>query len=131
MEIDLVLARFWGIVLALSCGAALVNARANRALLDAKETEGFTLAVGWLALIAGAAHVAIYNQWELSYRGLITFLGWITLVRAGLRLVAPTSATTATRTGRQRPRLVAPYTGLAFLMGVYLLLVGLGINVPR
>jgi hypothetical protein len=67
MEIDLVLARFWGIVLALSCGAALVNVRANRALLDAKETEGFTLAVGWLALIAGAAHVAIYNQWELSY----------------------------------------------------------------
>jgi hypothetical protein len=67
----------------------------------------------------------------VELRGLITFLGWITLVRAGLRLVAPTAATTGTRTGRHRPRLVAAYTGLAFLMGVYLLLVGLGINVPR
>ncbi len=131
MEIDLVLARFWGILLTVSCGAALVNARAGQILLDAKETEAFTLAVGWLALIAGAAHVALYNEWELGYRGLITFLGWITLVRAGLRLAFPTSATTTTERGRRHMWLVYLYTALAFALGLYLLLIGLGVDLPK
>src|SRR5690606_13532004 len=130
MEVDLVLARFWGIILVVSCGAALLNARSNKILLDAKETESFTLAVGWLALIAGAAHVALYNVWEPNFRGVITFLGWITLVRSAFRLFFPSGATTATKQGRQHMLPVYIYTGAAFLLGVYLLLIGVGLDLP-
>lgn len=130
LELTRVLARFWGILLVVSCGAALINARSRRSLLDAKETESFTLAVGWLALIAGAAHVALYNRWTLGHEGVISFLGWITLVRAALRLMFPSTATRATKQGRQRMLPVYAYTGLALALGVYLLLVGLGVALP-
>ncbi|OLF15316.1 hypothetical protein [Actinophytocola xanthii] len=130
LEITQVLARFWGLVLVVSCGAALVNARARRTLLDAKETEAFTLAVGWLALVIGAAHVALYNEWTLGHAGVITFLGWITLLRAAFRLVFPAAATRATRQGRKRMAAVHAYTALALLLGIYLLLVGLGVDLP-
>jgi hypothetical protein len=129
-ELTQVLARFWGILLVVSCGAALINARSRNALLDAKETQSFTLAVGWLALIAGAAHVALYNEWRLGHEGVISFLGWITLLRSAFRLMFPSAATQATRQGRQHTLPVAIYTALAFLLGVYLLLVGLGVELP-
>jgi hypothetical protein len=130
LELTQVLARFWGILLVVSCGAALINARSRKSLLDAKETESFTLAVGWLALIAGAAHVALYNEWRLGHEGVISLLGWITLLRSTFRLMFPATATRATRQGRQHMLPIYIYTGLAFLLGVYLLLVGLGVDLP-
>lgn len=130
LDITLVLARFWGILLVVSCSAALINTRSRRSLLDAKETESFTLAVGWLALIAGAAHVALYNEWTLGHEGVISFLGWITLLRSAFRLMFPSAATHATKEGRQHMLPVYIYTGLALALGVYLLLVGLGFDLP-
>jgi hypothetical protein len=130
LEPTLILARFWGILLVVSCGAALINARSRRSLLDAKETESFTLAVGWLALIVGAAHVALYNEWTLGHKGVISFLGWITLLRSAFRLMFPSTATRATKQGRQYMVPVYIYTGLALALGVYLLLVGLGVGLP-
>jgi hypothetical protein len=60
----------------------------------------------------------------------ISFLGWITLLRSAFRLVFPASATQATRRGRQHMLPVFIYTGCALLLGVYLLLVGLGVDLP-
>jgi hypothetical protein len=60
----------------------------------------------------------------------ISFLGWITLLRSAFRLMFPATATSATKQGRQRMLPVYIYTGSAFLLGVYLLLVGLGVDLP-
>lgn len=130
MQTDLVLSRFWGILLVVSCGAVLLKGRNAEALMDAKESEAFTLSVGWIALIAGAAHVALYNDWTWGHEGIVTFLGWITLVRAAVRLVIPSTAVAATQRGRTRMGAVLGYTAAAFALGVYLLAVGLGAPLP-
>ena len=89
MDLTIILARFWGIVLVTACGAYVVNRKLLQDELKAVDKQEVLLISGFIALLVGAVHVAIYNNWEFTIRGIITLLGWITLLKGVLRLVAP------------------------------------------
>ncbi len=53
---------------------------------------GGTLALsGVVSLLIGLAIVIDHNMWELSYRGLITLLGWLIILSGVMRLGFPKS----------------------------------------
>src|SRR3989344_7139161 len=89
MDLTIILARFWGIVLVAACGAYVANRKLLQEELKAVEKQEILLLSGFIALLVGAVHVAIYNRWEFTIRGLITLLGWITLLKGVVRLSAP------------------------------------------
>ena len=90
-ELGLHLARFWGILIAIMSLGVLVNRKMFEGMKDAKQDYATIFILGIISLIVGALHVAFYNVWEFNHRGLVTLMGWITLVRASLRLFFPDS----------------------------------------
>lgn len=89
MDLTTILARFWGIVLVAACGAYVANRKLLQEELKSVEKQEILLLSGFIALLVGALHVAVYSKWEFTIRGLITLLGWITLLKGVVRLAAP------------------------------------------
>ena len=125
MDLSLYLARAWGLGLILLSLGILLNL--ERYLHMIRQVEGDDLMIllaGSFALILGVVQVAGYNVWTLDYRGLITLLGWITLVKGVAIIFIPgymaRFATIIAQQNRYRALAV-----LSLLIGVYLLFVGL------
>lgn len=91
MDISRNLALFWGIIISILALVPLINKRMAEAEKESKTNYSTIFILGLIALIAGALQVSFYNVWELNYRGLITAMGWITVIRSGLRLLFPES----------------------------------------
>ncbi len=89
MELTELLARFWGLVLVVAGSALLVNKQLLSEILSNKDRDGFVLLTGFIALLLGALHIAAYNYFEISVRGLITLFGWFALLKGAIRLSAP------------------------------------------
>ncbi len=89
MDLTEVLARFWGIVLVTAGSGLLINKKLLPEILRDKEQKEFMLLTGFIALLIGAIHVASYNYFELSIRGLITLFGWAALIKGAVRLAVP------------------------------------------
>ena len=90
-QLGLGLARSWGILIAVISVGMMVNRKTLDGMKESKQNYALIFVLGLIALIAGALQVSFYNVGELNYRGLVTLMGWITLVRATLRLFAPDS----------------------------------------
>jgi hypothetical protein len=81
MNITLVLARFWGVILVVLCGSLLVHAKFYFRLVKAFQDESVRFLYFFVVLVIGAVCVAVHNEWEPNVRGLITLLGWGSLLK--------------------------------------------------
>lgn len=124
MDLTLTLARFWGVVLVGSAIAILLNKNFLKEVLKLKDKKEYLLISGLVALLIGGVHVAIYNYWEVSIRGLITLFGWASLLKGIVRLAFPSYSKKAIGyVGKQK----ALYNFLLVLLGgigIYFLYVG-------
>lgn len=89
MDLTEILLRFWGTLLLISLMALVLNKELLPKLLQMVEKDEYLFLSGFIALLIGAFHVAIYNYWELSSRGLITLFGYLALIKGAVRLSAP------------------------------------------
>ena len=125
-QLGLGLARFWGILIAVMSVGMLVNRKTLDGMKESKQSYALIFVLGLIALIAGALQVSFYNVWELNYRGLVTLMGWITLVRATLRLFAPDSNKKPMESERSN-RIIYPALAATTALGLYLVGFGLGL----
>lgn len=123
MDTSLLLARFWGILLIVA-GIGLLNKKTLKAALKAKDNESFIFLTGFMALMFGALHVAAFNVWEMSYRGLITLLGWSTLVKGVIRFISPDFTQLSIRKFEKNAALFPAIFIVFLVIGVYLLYIG-------
>ena len=125
-QLGLGLARFWGILITVMSLGMMVNRKTLQGMKDSKRDYALIFVLGLIALIAGALQVSFYNVWQLNYRGLVTLMGWITLLRASLRLFAPDSNKKAIES--QGSDLLI-YSGLfaTTALGVYMIAVSFGL----
>jgi uncharacterized membrane protein len=122
MDMAVIFARFWGIFSIAFYGALLLNKRAYEIMLKAKDNEAFIIMSGLINLILGAFQVSVLNQWELSYRGVVTFIGWFTLIKGFYRFLKPeeTKSAVAENVVIRKAIFINIYFVISILFGIYL-----------
>ena len=82
IELSLYLARAWGLFSVLvSLGLLLNRANYLHMVNTLKPDDISVLIAGVFALVMGVVQVVGYNSWTFDYRGLITLLGWVALLK--------------------------------------------------
>lgn len=123
-ELTTFLAQVWGPTLVLIGLTLLINRAYYRALYRSLSSEKLTLFVtGIIALVAGIVHVHAHTSMETFSAGVITVLGFATLLKGVVLIVMPTAvAQFSVRVIESRIFVVA--AAAALLFGGYLVLVG-------
>jgi hypothetical protein len=80
MLLSLALAHIWGIFLFLTCFGLLLNRKTFLAAMKKVDTSSLYL-MGFALLGLGSIQVVGYENWSLSWKGLITLLGWALIVK--------------------------------------------------
>ena len=84
--ISIFLAKVLGPYLVLVCLSVLINRRSWKVMVDSLESNLQMYVSGALILILGLMMVNVHNIWTLDYRGVITFLGWLTIFKGVVRV---------------------------------------------
>ena len=94
MELSLFLAKIIGLYLVFISLAVFRHRREINALLveEFYHNRTFVFFSGAIILILGLLVVVSHNVWELSWRGVITLLGWLTILKAIMRIFVPNVA---------------------------------------
>lgn len=94
MELSLFLAKIMGLYLVLVSLAVFVHRSKINALLveEFYKNRTFVFFSGAIILILGLLVVVSHNVWELSWRGVITLLGWLTVLKGVMRIFVPNVA---------------------------------------
>ena len=125
MDAVLVLARFWGIILLVLCGSILINAKFYVRLVEAFQDESVRFLYFFVVLVIGAVSVSFsLNQWALNLRGLITLLGWGSLLKGAFGVLLPDLSNKIIQKINLSPVVIYPTGVIMLIIGVYLLFCG-------
>jgi hypothetical protein len=125
MDPALVLARFWGIILVVLCGSMLINAKFYVRLVKGFQDESVRFLYFFLVLVIGAVNVSFFvNQWAWNLRGLITLLGWGSLLKGSFGILLPDLSNKIIQRINLSPLVIYPTGVIMLIVGVYLLFCG-------
>ena len=123
METSLFLAKVLGLYLVIIIPAVVINRKHLHTFVD-ELTRSIALSyvLGFFALVVGLLVVITHNVWTLDWRGLITLLGWLAILKGVLRLYIPETLLTIAKKFTTTALMVwgAPF----FVIGLYLVYVG-------
>lgn len=124
MDLSIYLARVFGIYLVVACVAMLINRKhLPRLVQDFSGNLGLTVFSGFIHLLFGLLVVVAHNIWAWDFRSVVTLMGWIGIVKGGLRILAPTKVSRLGEEFAGGKKLVV--WGLVwFAVGAYLLYSG-------
>lgn len=120
MDVTLFLAQIWGPVL-LAVAIGIFGSRSYY-LKIYRELEKDALAVltfGMIGMSAGIAQVSFHNVWETFPQVVVSFLGWGTLIKGALFVIAPSFMDRA-GDGWANLKMIPVAGMLALLVGGYL-----------
>jgi len=88
MEFSLFLAHSWGIFLFLVCFGLLLN---RKTFIDTlkKIDHSSLLLIGLILVGIGSVQVIGYESWTFDWKGFVTLLGWLTLLKGVAILYIP------------------------------------------
>src|SRR3954469_25326940 len=90
IELSLYLARAWGLFSVLVPLGLLLNRQNYLQMVNTLKPDDFSVLIaGVFALVMGVVQVVGYNSWTFDYRGLITLLGWVALLKGIAILFVP------------------------------------------
>jgi hypothetical protein len=67
----------------------LGNAKFYTKMVKGLDSEALRFQYFFAVLLIGAVSVSVINQWTLDYKGLITFLGWGSLLKGAVGILIP------------------------------------------
>ena len=123
MELSLFLARVYGLFFLLVSIGLLVNKKSFVSLLKKMQNDLTILIAGIIALGIGSAQVVAYDVWAFSWEGLITLIGWVSLIKGILILFVPGYIENFAKTAVKDNWYTAAFI-VGILIGIYLLYVG-------
>ena len=128
MNISIYLARVFGIYLVIACVAMFVNRKhLSRILSGFSDNLGLVVFSGFTHLFLGLLVVVAHNIWVWDFRGLVTLIGWVGVIKGSLRILAPTKISRLGEEFAGGNKLVV--WGLIWLVvGFYLTYVGFVVN---
>ena len=82
--------KFMGYFMFLTGSALFLSKETRTAMLEnMKNNESFIIAMGYITLLIGLPIVILHNVWELNVLGLVTLMGWVTLIKGFVFLAKP------------------------------------------
>ena len=124
MELSVYLARVWGLGSVLTCAGLLLNQTSFISMMEHLQADSMSILIaGILALGIGVAQVAGFNSWTADYRGLITFFGWVSLLK-GIAIIFVPGYMVAFAHAFMKEGWYMTLLGLWLIVGVYLCYAG-------
>ena len=124
MDMSLVLARFWGLILVLLCCSMLVNVKFYVRLVKGFQDESARFLYFFVVLVIGAVSVSVMNQWTWDQKGLITLLGWGSLLKGLFGILLPDLSNKLIQRVNLSPMVIYPSALIMLVVGCYLLFCG-------
>ena len=125
MDSALVLARFWGIILVVLCTSMLVNSKFYVRLVKVFQDEAVRFLYFFVVLVIGAVNVSVFwNQWAWNLRGIITLLGWGSLLKGAFGILLPDLSNKIIQKINLSPVVIYLAGVIMLIIGVYLLWCG-------
>lgn len=128
MESSIFLAKFWGWYLIIFFLILSLNPKRIKQIFTDLNDEKFLIITAFVAIIVGLVDILFHNVWELSWKIIITLIGWTSLFIGLLLFIFPKR----TIAGLQliNIKLVQVIYMLLFFTGLFLLNAAYGI-VPQ
>ncbi|MEL0456017.1 hypothetical protein WJN01_07255 [Flavobacteriaceae bacterium SZ-1-7] len=128
MESSIFLAKFWGWYLIIFFLILSLNPKRIKQIFNDLNDEKFLIITAFVAIIVGMVNILFHNVWELSWKIIITLIGWTSLFIGLLLFIFPKR----TIAGLQliNIKLVQVIYMLLFFTGLFLLNAAYGI-VPQ
>ncbi len=124
MELSLLLAKLIGLLLMLVASALLANRKNVALLFDIYSHPEAVFLTGILETVLGIVFVLNHNVWTLDFRGIITVVGWILLVRGFGRIFFPSRVTRTLEKFKKMQSVIMPLLIFVLLIGAYLTYMG-------
>ncbi len=122
LEISIILARFWGILMVVVCLLFLVRKKSLDYIFRASKDKAFMLISGYLAFILGLITVILHNIWVADWRVVITVFGWFSLVKGVARIGFPEFVQKAIQGFKNKPAiLINALLIFVILLGAWLI----------
>ncbi|WP_298895273.1 hypothetical protein [uncultured Psychroserpens sp.] len=80
MDNSIFLAKFWGWYLLIFFFILSLNPKRIKQIFNDLNDEKFLIISSFLAIIVGLVNIQFHNIWDLSYKLIITSIGWISLI---------------------------------------------------
>ena len=125
MDTSLFLAKFWGWYLLIFFFVLSFNPRRIQQIFEDLKDQKFLILTAFAAIIIGLLNILFHNIWELSWKFIITILGWTSLF-IGLGLFVFPEPTTR-KLAVLNLKFVQTIYVLLFLLGIFLLNMGYGL----
>ncbi|HKL35384.1 MAG TPA: hypothetical protein VJ899_03765 [Salegentibacter sp.] len=122
MDASLFLAKFWGWYLLIFFFVLSFNPNRIQQIFEDLKDQKFLILAAFIAIIIGLLSILFHNIWELSWKFIITLLGWGS-VFIGLGLFVFPESTTRRLVVLNLKFVQAIYV-LLFLVGIFLLNMG-------
>jgi hypothetical protein len=119
MNESIFLAEFWGWYLIIFFLILSFNPKRIKQIFNDLKDEKFLIIFSFIAIIVGLLNILFHNIWELSYKLIITLIGWSSLY-LGLALFVFPKQTVAWLVITNIKLVQVTYT-LLFLIGIFLL----------
>lgn len=124
MVISLFLAKALGLYFSIVGVAMLVNARNIKPVIIAYiNAPAVSFLGGFMALIIGILMVLVHNIWAFDWRGVITVLGWASILKGVIWGLFPQWVSTKDKNWMLKPASYNLASLLTLFIGIYLLYV--------
>ena len=82
--------KFLGYFAFLTGSALFLSKETRTAMLEnMKNNDSFLIVMGYITLLIGLPIVILHNVWELNVLGLVTLMGWMSLIKGFVFLAKP------------------------------------------
>jgi len=88
MDITIFFARLWGSFFIIF-GSLFIITRQLGKTIEMTDDKAFVISTGYITLIMGLVTVILHNVWALSWKVVITLLGWSTLIKGIMKVGFP------------------------------------------
>ncbi|WP_407557459.1 hypothetical protein [Winogradskyella sp. 4-2091] len=119
MDYSLFFAKFWGWYLLIFFFILSVNPKRIKQVFDDLNDQKFLILTAFIAIVIGLLNIIFHNIWELSYKLIITLIGWTALFM-GLALFSFPKRTISFLAVANIKLVQLIYT-ILLLLGIYLL----------
>ncbi|OGZ69253.1 MAG: hypothetical protein A3D44_01015 [Candidatus Staskawiczbacteria bacterium RIFCSPHIGHO2_02_FULL_42_22] len=119
------LAQLWGFSLIIICFSFLVKPQHVKNIFVLLENPSALLVLGMSRVVLGFASLLAYSSWDLSWRVVITILGWLLIIKGVFYLFMPELAVDIMVTLKDRHINWFPVVAVAgIILGCVLLYLG-------
>ncbi|MBP6921695.1 hypothetical protein KBB89_04090 [Candidatus Gracilibacteria bacterium] len=127
MNASMFLAQFWGVSFVILSVLFLMRRESIVGYMKSVMSEpGILFIAGYVSLSMGIASILVHNVWTLNWRGIVTLMGWLALVK-GITLLGFPNTTKKFTNLYKNDNFITVAMFIMLIIGIYLVIQGFGL----